>query len=88
MLARQLHPLRIANPGLARGIRQTGTAVARPVAAAPLAPGPVTAATRSGTAGEPASRPGSRTMSMWRCTNEYGPEPGERLDSASAGDDP
>jgi hypothetical protein len=40
-LARQIHPLRIANPGLARGIRQAGTAIARSVAAAHLAPGPV-----------------------------------------------
>jgi hypothetical protein len=41
-LARQIHPLHSANPGLARGIRQAGTAVARSVAAAHLAPGPVT----------------------------------------------
>jgi hypothetical protein len=41
-LARQIHPLRIASPELARGIRQAGTAIARSVAAAHLAPGPVT----------------------------------------------
>jgi hypothetical protein len=34
--------LHSANPGLARGIRQAGTAIARSVAAAHLAPGPVT----------------------------------------------
>ena len=41
-LARQIHPLRIANAELAKGIRQAGTAIARSVAAAHLAPGPVT----------------------------------------------
>jgi hypothetical protein len=41
-LARQIHPLHSANPELARGIRQAGTAIARSVAAAHLAPGPVT----------------------------------------------
>ncbi len=41
-LARQIHPLRIANAALAKGIRQAGTAVARSVAAAHLAPGAVT----------------------------------------------
>jgi hypothetical protein len=41
-LARQIHPPHVANPGLARSIRQAGTAIARSVAAAHLTPGPVT----------------------------------------------
>jgi hypothetical protein len=41
-LARQIHPLHLANPGLARGIRQAGMSLARSVAGGHLAPGPVT----------------------------------------------
>ncbi|HWN68183.1 MAG TPA: hypothetical protein VNM90_11145, partial [Haliangium sp.] len=42
MLARQIHPLRITSPELARGIREAGMAIARSVAGGHLAPGPVT----------------------------------------------
>jgi hypothetical protein len=38
-LARQIHPLHLANPTLARGIRRAGMSLARSVAGGHLAPG-------------------------------------------------